>query len=483
MPARRLFLAALVIAFGLAPAAAAKSVRLHLTGAAARATAGHQEHELGWGAATPGAAELPIFDQLGLQLEVGGVWLSEAERPEDPMFEAQGSAAALSAGAGVRARPFADSSKARALSSAGFWLAGAGGMATSNGLVRPMLDAHVGYDVMFSQGTLGMGPTVGYLHVFQPNSELRPADASIFLVGLHAVFDTARSSEGDVDRDGDGIENALDQCPDDPEDFDRFADRDGCPELDNDDDGIVDDRDRCPNVAEDNDAFEDSDGCPEADNDKDGVSDEVDRCPIDAEDKDEFEDRDGCPDLDNDRDGIADRSDSCPNEPETKNGYADEDGCPDEKDVRVVGSQILLEDRVHFWTNSHIIHAQSYALMRRLAKLVKEHPEYVHIEVAGHADERGPDTFNNPLSLKRAQSVVAFLIKHGVDPSRLSAVGFGETLPLEKGRSQGVWYKNRRVEFRITREVRTETGRTLRKTVVTTDPTRESSPPAGGDRR
>ncbi|HXI59412.1 MAG TPA: transporter, partial [Polyangia bacterium] len=71
------------------------------------------------------------------------------------------------------------------------------------------------------------------------------------------------------DRDGDGYKDDVDQCPDDPEDFDDFEDEDGCPDPDNDKDGILDVNDLCPNDPEDKDGFEDQDGCPDPDNDKD----------------------------------------------------------------------------------------------------------------------------------------------------------------------------------------------------------------------
>ena len=77
-----------------------------------------------------------------------------------------------------------------------------------------------------------------------------------------------------LDRDGDGIGDDDDECADDPEDFDRWQDTDGCPDPDNDNDGVLDTRDKCPNEPEDVDGFEDVDGCPEADNDKDGVLDQ-----------------------------------------------------------------------------------------------------------------------------------------------------------------------------------------------------------------
>ncbi len=101
----------------------------------------------------------------------------------------------------------------------------------------------------------------------------------------------------------------------------RAADRDG--------DGILDNTDKCPDEPEDTDGFEDHDGCPDRDNDADGVLDINDLCPNDPEDKDGFQDADGCPDPDNDGDGIIDRNDKCPSVAENKNGFEDEDGCPD----------------------------------------------------------------------------------------------------------------------------------------------------------
>jgi outer membrane protein OmpA-like peptidoglycan-associated protein len=65
------------------------------------------------------------------------------------------------------------------------------------------------------------------------------------------------------DRDGDGIPDDQDKCPDRPEDFDGFEDQDGCPDIDNDLDGVLDIADKCPNVAETYNGFEDDDGCPD----------------------------------------------------------------------------------------------------------------------------------------------------------------------------------------------------------------------------
>jgi outer membrane protein OmpA-like peptidoglycan-associated protein len=168
---------------------------------------------------------------------------------------------------------------------------------------------------------------------------------------------------------------------------------------------------------------------------------------------DGFEDEDGCPDPDNDKDGIVDKEDLCPNEPETKNGYADEDGCPDEDQVRVVGEKIVLDDRVNFEQNNAIIRPVSFPLLERLSKLVREHPEYVHIEVQGHTDQKGTAEFNEKLSRDRATSVLAFMASHGVEGARLSAVGFGSSHLLVDKTNERALYLNRRVEFVITRDV------------------------------
>ncbi len=133
----------------------------------------------------------------------------------------------------------------------------------------------------------------------------------------------------DIDNDDDRVPDLRDQCPSVPEDFDEWQDQDGCPEDDNDGDGLPDDKDQCPNAAEDQDGFGDIDGCPENDNDADGVDDLEDRCPGQPEDHDGFQDADGCPDEDNDSDGILDVADRCPDQNEDRDGFMDEDGCPD----------------------------------------------------------------------------------------------------------------------------------------------------------
>lgn len=99
---------------------------------------------------------------------------------------------------------------------------------------------------------------------------------------------------------------------------------------DRDDDGVEDAYDECPGAPEDYDGYRDDDGCPDPDNDRDGIPDDWDKAPYDAEDYDGFEDDDGAPELDNDGDGFPDIEDFCPDDPEDFDGVQDDDGCPDE---------------------------------------------------------------------------------------------------------------------------------------------------------
>jgi OOP family OmpA-OmpF porin len=253
--------------------------------------------------------------------------------------------------------------------------------------------------------------------------------------------------ESSGDRDGDGIPDNLDKCPDQPEDFDGFQDEDGCPDLDNDGDGIPDALDKCPNEPEDKDGFQDEDGCPDPDNDGDGIPDVLDKCPNEPEDKDGFQDEDGCPDPDNDGDGIPDVRDKCPNEPETFNNYQDEDGCPDEVPAEVKKFTGVIEG-INFKTGSSEILAGSYVLLDRAVKVLQDYPD-VNLEISGHTDSRGKADYNRDLSQRRADSVKTYFVQRGIASTRLQSIGYGPTRPIADNKTSSGRATNRRTEFRL----------------------------------
>jgi outer membrane protein OmpA-like peptidoglycan-associated protein len=337
-------------------------------------------------------------------------------------------------------------------------------------------------------GALTLGPKFDPLSLDRDGDGIpNKFDACINIPEDHDGFEDDDGCPED-DNDKDGLKDPVDACPNDPEDFDNFEDQDGCPDWDNDKDGIQDPNDRCPNNPEDLDQWEDQDGCPDPDNDKDGIpdvsdacpnapesvngfqdqdgcpdekpfvdtdgdgyEDERDRCPFEPEDFDRFQDEDGCPEPDNDGDGILDVVDQCPMEPETKNNYLDEDGCPDTGPSRVIvqKEKIVITEKVFFEYNKAIIQPISFELLTEVAGVINDHPRITRIQVEGHTDSDGSDTYNQKLSQARAQAVVDYLIGAGVDSARLVAKGFGESLPIDTNNTADGKAKNRRVEFTI----------------------------------
>jgi outer membrane protein OmpA-like peptidoglycan-associated protein len=273
----------------------------------------------------------------------------------------------------------------------------------------------------------------------------------------------------ELDRDHDGILDAADQCPTDPEDKDNFEDHDGCPDPDNDKDGVLDAADSCtldPGIAE-------LKGCPAKDSDTDGLADHLDQCPTDPEDMDSFQDADGCPDPDNDKDGVLDPADGCPMEagPETNKGCPEPDndsdtvidrldncptekglpenaGCPKQQLVKITEDKLEILESVYFKLNKAIIEKRSYALLDNVAAVLSSHPTLV-IQVEGHTDGQGNDAYNLALSQRRARSVADYLVQQGIDKARLQPRGFGETVPIADNQTKDDRAQNRRVVFTI----------------------------------
>jgi outer membrane protein OmpA-like peptidoglycan-associated protein len=293
------------------------------------------------------------------------------------------------------------------------------------------------------------------------------------VVGMLAYVHPADLPErAPVDRDGDGILDDADQCPDEPEDVDEFEDSNGCPDPDNDSDGVLDDDDRCPLEP----GPPENEGCPDTDEDGDGLVDRLDACVTEPEDTDGFEDEDGCPDPDNDGDGLLDGADRCPIEagPPANNGCPDTDrdadsvidrldncpdeagspenqGCPTRQLVRIEEGRLEILDVVFFATNRDVIQRRSFPLLENVARVLNAHPEIERVRVEGHTDARGRREFNLDLSQRRAEAVVRFLVdRGGVDASRLDARGFGpDNLIVPDARNRADHARNRRVEFNI----------------------------------
>ncbi len=230
------------------------------------------------------------------------------------------------------------------------------------------------------------------------------------------------------DADGDGVIDDNDRCPG------TFAgaavDQNGC-ELDFDGDGVADRLDKCPDTPSG--ARVDASGC-ELDSDGDGVVNSKDQCPNTAAGA--SVDTIGC-ELDSDHDGVVDRKDQCP---DTAEGQAvDNDGCDLEEHYTLNG--------IHFEFDSAKLTDDSQGAIHDALAILKRHPD-LQVEIAGHTDSKGSDSYNQALSLRRANAVRREFVLHGINASNLSVMGYGESEPVADNETEDGRATNRRVELR-----------------------------------
>lgn len=226
------------------------------------------------------------------------------------------------------------------------------------------------------------------------------------------------------DKDNDGIEDRADDCPTEP----GKKDMKGCPDKDG--DGIADKLDACPDLK----GIAIFNGCP--DSDGDGLSDNKDKCP-DAKGSVKLM---GCPDKDND--GFIDEEDKCPEIASNTNR-----GCP-EINEEVKKKVNMAAKGVNFETGSAEISKASYDDLNKIVDILKADATLL-VDIEGHTDNVGKSDDNLQLSQDRADACKAYLVKKGIDESRISSVGYGDMHPAfdnstEEGRSG-----NRRTEFKI----------------------------------
>ncbi len=232
-----------------------------------------------------------------------------------------------------------------------------------------------------------------------------------------------------LDRDGDGVLDAEDKCPD----VAGLATLMGCPDRDA--DGIADGDDKCPDVA----GLAKYEGCPIPDTDADGINDELDKCPTIAGTA-KYQ---GCPIPDTDGDGVDDESDKCP----SRLGPASNQGCP-EIAKEVIEKINFAAKNVFFATGSFKLLPKSFASLKGVADLMKA-DESLMLDVDGHTDAQGTDVSNQTLSENRAASVKDYLISQGVAAGRMVSTGYGETKPVADNATAAGRAKNRRTEMTV----------------------------------
>ena len=144
-----------------------------------------------------------------------------------------------------------------------------------------------------------------------------------------------------------------------------------------------------------------------------------------------------CADTDND--GVCDEADKCPG---TAAGVkVDSVGCPMEQTLKLL-----------FDFDSAELRPESITELERVVKFMGDVP-FAKAMIEGHTDSKGSDVYNQKLSDRRAKAVFDYLTSRGVDPSRLSSVGKGESAPIADNATDEGRQQNRRVML-----IRTDSG-------------------------
>ena len=135
--------------------------------------------------------------------------------------------------------------------------------------------------------------------------------------------------------------------------------------------------------------------------------------------------------LDSDGDGVPDNLDKCPGTP--KGARVNKDGC------WVLGDVLFDFDRYN-------IKPQFYHLLDEVAVVFEKNPG-LRVRIEGHTDNVGTAAYNIKLSLRRANSVMEYLVRKGIAKDRLSIEGFGFTRPIAPNSTEEGRALNRRVEL------------------------------------
>ncbi|MBX7242487.1 MAG: OmpA family protein [Bacteroidia bacterium] len=270
---------------------------------------------------------------------------------------------------------------------------------------------------------------------------------------------------GCPDKDNDLIPDHKDECPEER----GKKEMNGCPDKDNDE--VADYKDKCPTEK----GRKETEGCP--DQDTDGVADKEDKCPkepgsvatngcpdkdndtvIDKEDKcpdtPGVKENKGCPPVeekakvdppvpvkpvDNDYDGVPDKDDNCPE----KYGTVANKGCPEVPEfIRKAF------DVIEFDIDKAEVRPVYFEELDGLAFYLKINPE-IRLLIKGNTDSDGKDTYNQQLSLRRADAIKKYLVDHGVEASRLETQAYGESRPKRPNDAPDDKQRNRRVEVQI----------------------------------
>jgi outer membrane protein OmpA-like peptidoglycan-associated protein len=113
-----------------------------------------------------------------------------------------------------------------------------------------------------------------------------------------------------------------------------------------------------------------------------------------------------------------------------------------------VAEKLILRG-VNFDFDKDVIRPDAAVILDEAASILTEDHPGASVGIEGHTDWTGPDAYNQGLSGRRANSVRKYLVSHGVDASRLTTAGFGESRPIASNETREGRALNRRVELQV----------------------------------
>lgn len=112
------------------------------------------------------------------------------------------------------------------------------------------------------------------------------------------------------------------------------------------------------------------------------------------------------------------------------------------------GIQVTFDSAILFEVNSYTLSPDARLNLAELGASLREYPN-TDVMIAGHTDSTGPEDYNRQLSEQRADAAATLLVREGVDASRISIVGHGESQPVASNDTNFGRQQNRRVEVAI----------------------------------